>query len=49
MTKQSKAKFDDKDDGSVQCNGLILPADMSDELKTLNVQIESSTSDVIFN
>ncbi|ETN85347.1 SNARE domain protein [Necator americanus] len=30
-------------DGMVRINGLILPADMSDELKTLNVKLEDTS------
>ncbi|KIH63393.1 hypothetical protein ANCDUO_06307 [Ancylostoma duodenale] len=31
------------DDGTVRINGIVLPADMSDELKTLNVKIEDTS------
>ncbi|KAK6031385.1 hypothetical protein OSTOST_02466, partial [Ostertagia ostertagi] len=30
------------DDGTVRINGIVLPADMSDELKTLNVKLEDT-------
>ncbi|KHN75279.1 Synaptosomal-associated protein 25 [Toxocara canis] len=37
--------FKDNADGSVEYNGVVLPADMSDKLKDLNVYIDSATND----
>lgn len=41
--------FKDNADGSVEYNGMVLPADMSDKLKSLNVYIDSAISNVIIS
>lgn len=47
MKAYKKPEFSNGGDGLVECNGLVMPADMSDELKTLNVYIDTTTTEVI--
>jgi hypothetical protein len=46
-SEEQHFKFNPRDDGTVEHNGLLLPADMSDELKILNVHIENKTDEVL--
>lgn len=39
-------EFNSDGSGLVECNGLVMPADMSDELKHLNVFIDGTASEV---
>ena len=42
-------EFQPTDNGCVEHDGLVMPADMSDELKILNVYIDKTTFDVRFS
>uniref|UniRef100_A0A1I7XKZ9 Synaptosomal-associated protein n=1 Tax=Heterorhabditis bacteriophora TaxID=37862 RepID=A0A1I7XKZ9_HETBA len=45
MAGRSTRVSDPSNDDPIRINGIVLPADMSDELKTLNLQLENSTQE----
>lgn len=48
IERKEKLAFTPAENGLVEFDGLVMPADMSDELKTFNVYIDQTTFEVIF-
>lgn len=48
IVRDEKLEFKPAENGLVEFDGLVMPADMSDELKNLNVYIDQTTFEVNF-